>query len=97
MRRPGNLTTGSARVVAAQVALPTRVAVAVLVPVSEKVPFAPLAGAVNLTAAPGTGLLFASVTVTASGIGKVPDVGAVCEAPAPAMIDAGTFALFVRV
>jgi hypothetical protein len=73
------------------------VAVAVLVPVSEKVPLAPLAGAVNVTAAPGTGLLFASVTVTAGRIGKVRDVGAVCEAPAPAVIDAGTLALFVRV
>ncbi|MDQ6614680.1 MAG: hypothetical protein M3083_08030 [Actinomycetota bacterium] len=72
-------------------------AVAVLVAVSEKVPLAPLAGAVNVTAASGTGLLFASVTVTASGIGKVPDVGAVCEAPAPALIDAGPLALFVRV
>jgi hypothetical protein len=41
--------------------------------------------------------LFASVTVTASGIWKAPDVDSVCEAPAPAVIDAGTLALLARV
>ena len=61
-----------------------------------KVPLAPLAGAVKVTVAPDTGLLKASITVTARFVAKAVLTVAVCGVPAVAATEAGGPALLVR-
>jgi hypothetical protein len=69
------------------VATPLLLVVAVVVfnpPVN--VPLAPLAGAVNVTVTPLTGLLLASFTVAAMAVPKLVLTAALCEAPPVAVI-----------
>ena len=62
----------------------------------ENVPLAPLAGAVNVTVAPTTGLLLASFTVACSAVVNAEPIIVLCELPAVAVMLAGGRALFVR-
>ncbi len=71
------------------------VAVAVFNP-PVKVPLVPLAGAVNVTVTPLTGLLLASLTVAASAVAKLVLTVALCEAPPVAVILAAAPAVLVR-
>jgi hypothetical protein len=64
------------------------VAVAVVCP-PVNVPLAPLVGAVNVTTAPLTGLLLASVTVACSGVAKLALIAALCPVPASSAMLAG--------
>ena len=55
----------------------------------ENIPLAPALGAVKVTLTPGTGLLAASFTVTASGLAKAVKTDALCGVvPALAVIEA---------
>jgi hypothetical protein len=79
------------------VATPLLLVVAVVVfnpPVN--VPLAPLAGAVNVTVTPLTGLLLASFTVAAMAVPKLVLTAALCEAPPVAVMLAGVPAVLVR-
>jgi hypothetical protein len=62
----------------------------------ENVPLAPVAGAVNVTDAPTTGLLLASVTVACSGFVNAVPIRMFCGVPAVAAMFAGGRALLVR-
>lgn len=63
----------------------------------EKVPLAPLDGAVKVTFTPPTGLLLVSVTEAWNCVGKVVPTGTDCGVPATAVIEVGTpAALLVR-
>ena len=61
-----------------------------------KVPPAPLAGAVKVTVAPLTGLLFESFTVACSAVAKAAPVVALCGVPPVALMEMVTGAVFVR-
>ncbi len=63
--------------------------VSVLVPLPEKVPLAPLEGAVKVTEAPLTGLLDASRTVACKLVVKAVPPVADCGVPAVALMLAG--------
>jgi hypothetical protein len=54
-----------------------------------KVPLAPVAGAVNVTTAPFTGLLPLSTTVAASSAGNAELTGVLCGVPLVGVIAAG--------
>lgn len=83
---------------AVAVATPLASVVAIVVFVAlANVPLAPLAGAVNVTVTPGTGLLLASLTVTASRVEKAVVTFADCGVvPALALICVAVPGLFVR-
>lgn len=71
-------------------------AMVVFVPLAN-VPLGPLAGAVNVTVTPGTGLLLESFTVTASAFAKVVLIFADCGVvPLLAVICAAVEGRFVR-
>jgi len=67
--------------------------VSLLVPLL-KAPLAPVAGAVNVTETPLTGLPSLSMTVACSAVAKAAPTIADCVAPAVALIDAGLPAVF---
>jgi hypothetical protein len=79
---------------ATDVATPDALVVAVTVP-PAKVALAPLPGAAKVTTTPGTGLLFASFTVTDSGEPKTVLIAVLCVMPPVAVIDAGAPAVLV--
>src|SRR5438270_11392572 len=79
--------------------MPLAFVVAIVVLVAfAKVPLAPVAGAVNVTLTPGTGLLLASFTVTESAVpkavlifadcGVVPAFAAICVAVPGVLVSA---------
>jgi hypothetical protein len=70
------------------------VAVAVAVPLN--VPLAPLAGAVNVTVTPLSGLLPASLTVACSAVVNAVLTVALCGVPAVAVMLAAAPALLVK-
>ena len=72
------------------------VAVVVFTP-PVNVPLAPLAGAVNVTVTPLTGLLLASLTVAASAVAKAVFTVALCAVPAVAVMLAGGGVFTVKV
>jgi hypothetical protein len=72
----------------AEVAIPDALVVAVFTP-PAKVPAAPLAGAVNVTVTPLTGLPAEFRTVAAKGPAKAVLTLALCGVPPLAIIDAG--------
>ena len=61
------------------------------------VPLAPLAGAVNVTVTPLSGLLLASLTVAASAVAKAVFTVALCAVPAVAVMLAGGGVFTVKV
>src|SRR5579871_3991240 len=71
---------------AGAVAMPLASVTAVAVPEPLKVPLAPLAGAVNVTAAPLIGLLLASFTVTCKGLAKAVPIVVLWGVPALAVM-----------
>jgi hypothetical protein len=77
-----------------EVATPAAFVTAVLTP-PAKLPEAPLAGAVNVTVTPLTGLPPASVTLAASGLAKVVLMVEVCGVPLVATIDEDVPAVLV--
>jgi hypothetical protein len=77
-----------------EVATPAAFVIALVLP-PAKVPPAPLAGGVNVTVTPETGLLFASLTVAESGDGKGVAIFVVCGVPPVALIEAGDCWLIV--
>jgi hypothetical protein len=78
----------------ADVAIPCAFVVAVFTPPAN-VPLAPLAGAVNVTATPLTGLFPASFTVACSCVGNAVLRLALCGVPAVAVILVGAPAWLV--
>lgn len=76
------------------VATPKAFVVAVLTP-PAKVPLAPLAGAVNVTVTPLTGLLKESLTVACSWVANAVLIVALCGVPAVAETVAAAPAKFV--
>jgi len=81
--------------VAVATPLASVVALVVLVPLAN-LPLAPVVGAVNATLTPGTGLLLASFTVTASRVPKAVLMAADCGVvPAFAVICVGVPGVFV--
>jgi hypothetical protein len=81
---------------AGAVAIPLAFVVAVAAATPLNVPLAPLAGAVNVTVAPLTGLPPASITVACSAVPNAVLTVALCGVPALAAILAATPALFAR-
>ena len=81
---------------AGAVATPLALVDAVAVAEPPKVPLAPLAGAVKVTAAPLTGLPPASFTVACSAVAKAVLMAALCGVPALAVMLAAAPALLVR-
>jgi hypothetical protein len=79
----------------ADVATPPAFVVAVFTPPAN-VTLAPLAGGVNVTTAPGTGLLLASVTVTTRGAANAALMVALCPDPLVIATFPGGTAVFVR-
>lgn len=67
---------------------PSLITIAVVLP-PVKVPLAPEAGAVKVTATLETGLLLASSTVACSAVGKLPPATVSWGVPALAAMDAG--------
>jgi hypothetical protein len=78
----------------ADVATPLAFVVAVFTP-PAKVPLAALAGALNVTTTPVTGLLPASFTVATSGAANAVLIVVFCGVPLIAVIDAAAPTLFV--
>jgi hypothetical protein len=80
-----------------EVATPPALLVAVVVAVPlANVPLAPLAGAVNATTTPLTGLLLASVTVATKGAPNAVLIVALCPEPLVTVTFAGAADVFVR-
>ena len=79
----------------AEVATPLALVVAVLTP-PAKVPLAPVAGALNVTTTPLTGLLPASFTVATSAAANAVLIVALCGVPLVAVMVAAAPALLVR-
>ena len=66
----------------------TSVATVMVAAALENTPLAPAPGAVKMTLTPGTGLLAASLTVTASELAKAVETAALCGVvPALAVIE----------
>jgi hypothetical protein len=78
----------------ADVATPLALVVAVLIPPAN-VPLAPLAGGVNVTTTPLTGLLPASVTVATKGAANAVLIAVLCPEPLVTATLAAAPALFV--
>jgi hypothetical protein len=81
---------------AVAVATPLLLVVAVAVAKPPNVPLAPLAGAVNVTTTPLTGLLLVSFTVAWSAVANAVLTVALCGVPAVAVMLAGVPAVLVR-
>ena len=81
---------------AGAVAIPVVPVVAVTVADPPNVPLAPLAGAVKVTVAPLTGLLFESFTVACRGVAKAVPTVAFCGVPPVALTEIVTGAVLVR-
>ena len=81
---------------AGAVAKPFVPVTAVTVADPANVPLAPLAGAVKVTVAPLTGLLFESFTVACRGVAKAVPSVALCGVPPLALIERTAIAVFVR-
>ena len=81
---------------AGAVAIPVDPVTAVTVADPLNVPLAPPAGAVKVTAAPLTGLLFESFTVACRPVAKAVPVAALCGVPPVALMEMVTGAVFVR-
>jgi hypothetical protein len=79
----------------ADVATPLALVVAVFTPPANE-PLAPLAGGVNVTTTPLTGLLLASVTVTTSGAANAALIVALCAEPLVMATLPGGTAVLVR-
>jgi hypothetical protein len=81
----------------ASVAKPlTSVATVIVAVPFENVPLAPVAGAVNVTDAPTTGLLPASFTVACNEAVNAKPIVVLCELPAVAVMLAGGAELLVK-
>lgn len=78
------------------VAIPLALVVAVAVADPENAALAPVAGAVNVTVTPLTGLLLASFTVACSAVAKAAFTVALCGVPAVAITLAGIAEMFVK-
>src|SRR5580692_1981901 len=78
-----------------EVATPLPLLVAVFTPPAN-LPLAPLAGGVNVTTTPLTGLLLASVTVVTSGAANAASIAALCPEPLVVVTFAAGVAVFVR-